>query len=366
MTVPSVKTLIVDVDDTISTHTNRDYENARPHLDIITKLNRLYDEGWTIIYHTARGQVSCAGDIALIEETKRPVLEAWLKKHNVKYHQLMFGKPIGAYYIDDKAITPDEFMKKEFRKLEGGSGATIEVIGDRVIKRGKDLKKQVQWYGLVGGLVKTPKIYNFFDDTIDMEFVDGISLNQAATSDLLTGIVNDCVNIAQSVQWNSDDFALWSTMVGRVQDHLEHNAIPYENEIVKLLNSDKTHTYMNGRRTMMHGDFTLSNMILRGNDVYYIDPNYIPGVYSSYILDFGKLYQSLHHSYEETFMGEWKGISKAKLFVALEDNLVDEEIRYATLAELVHYIRMIKYKPAHQKQKVLEIIEKIYKDERLS
>ena len=113
------RTLVVDVDDTISTHINRDYENAIPHTDIIEKLNKMYDSGWKIIYFTARGQISCNGDLNLIEKSRRPALEKWMKKHNVKHHELRFGKPIGVYYIDDKAIRPDEFMNVEYEVLKG-------------------------------------------------------------------------------------------------------------------------------------------------------------------------------------------------------------------------------------------------------
>ncbi len=78
------RTLVVDVDDTISTHNNRDYENAVPHTKIINKLNKMYDAGWKIVYFTARGQVSCHGDLDLINQLRRPALESWMDKHGVK------------------------------------------------------------------------------------------------------------------------------------------------------------------------------------------------------------------------------------------------------------------------------------------
>lgn len=108
------KTLIVDVDGTILKAFNRDYENAVEFPEIIAKLNTLHDKGWTIIYFTARGQLSKNGDMDLIEKQNRPVLEKWLKDHNVKYDYLMFNKPYGAWYIDDKALTPEEFLAKNF------------------------------------------------------------------------------------------------------------------------------------------------------------------------------------------------------------------------------------------------------------
>jgi hypothetical protein len=38
--------------------------------------------------------------------------EAQLKLWNVKYHNLILGKPSGDYYIDDKGINDNEFFKR--------------------------------------------------------------------------------------------------------------------------------------------------------------------------------------------------------------------------------------------------------------
>lgn len=35
-------------------------------------------------------------------------LQLW--NANVKYTTLIMGKPVGDYYIDDKAVRPDEFL----------------------------------------------------------------------------------------------------------------------------------------------------------------------------------------------------------------------------------------------------------------
>ena len=39
------KSICVDIDDTISFTLNRDWENAKPNIPLIEKLNKLYDEG---------------------------------------------------------------------------------------------------------------------------------------------------------------------------------------------------------------------------------------------------------------------------------------------------------------------------------
>lgn len=110
------KSIVVDVDGTILEAVNRDYANAVPFPGIIRKLNELHDQGWTIIYFTARGQLSKNGDMALIEKQNRPVLEKWLADHEVKYDYLLFNKPYAAWYVDDKALNLHDFVSKNFSK----------------------------------------------------------------------------------------------------------------------------------------------------------------------------------------------------------------------------------------------------------
>ena len=98
------KVLVFDIDDTISVHTNRDYVNAKPVQPVIDKLNRLHDEGYYIKLFTGRGQVSCNGDLNLIIERNKDVLETWLEKHGVKIHGAMQSAYPSLYgYRSDKS-----------------------------------------------------------------------------------------------------------------------------------------------------------------------------------------------------------------------------------------------------------------------
>lgn len=108
------KTIIFDVDKTILFAPNRDYENAIPYIDMRDKINELHSDGWTIILFTARGQLSKNGNMKLIEKLNRPVLEKWLELHEYHYDHLLFCKPFGQWYVDDKSMTPKEFLDHDF------------------------------------------------------------------------------------------------------------------------------------------------------------------------------------------------------------------------------------------------------------
>lgn len=88
--------IYIDIDETICTSINKDYPNARPLVDNINKANKLYDEGHTIVYWTARGSGSG------IDWTELTISQ--LDKWNVKRHDIKLGKPSYDLFIDDKAI----------------------------------------------------------------------------------------------------------------------------------------------------------------------------------------------------------------------------------------------------------------------
>lgn len=104
------KTFIIDIDDTICTTYNRDFDNSIPNVDVIDKINSLYDNGWTIILFTARGAKSC-NSLEAREEKYREVTERWLSNHNVKYTKLLFGKENADFYVDDKSMSIKEFLE---------------------------------------------------------------------------------------------------------------------------------------------------------------------------------------------------------------------------------------------------------------
>ena len=102
-----------DIDGTLCTQRDGDYENAEPWPDRVAVVNQLYTEGHTIILFTARGSGT---GIDWREITERQ-LSSW----NLRYHELWFGKPPADIFIDDRAVTADgSFASRE--PLSGGEG----------------------------------------------------------------------------------------------------------------------------------------------------------------------------------------------------------------------------------------------------
>ena len=96
----------VDIDGTICTPTvGRGYEKAQPWNDRISTINKLYDDGWNVIYWTARGSMSGID----FKEFTINQLNEW----NCKYHDIITGtdsnpKPFYDMIIDDKAKRIEE------------------------------------------------------------------------------------------------------------------------------------------------------------------------------------------------------------------------------------------------------------------
>ena len=75
-------------------------DKAQPIQENIDKINKLYDEGNTIVYWTARGsrkQINW-------EELTKQQLDSW----GAKYHELKVDKPFYDLFIEDKALRIEE------------------------------------------------------------------------------------------------------------------------------------------------------------------------------------------------------------------------------------------------------------------
>lgn len=111
-----LKTYIFDIDGTICDKNKfDDYDKSYPFLERIRKINTLYDEGNEIIFFTARGMGRHKNNSHSATQQFYSLTQDQLRKWKVKYHKLIFGKPSGDLYIDDKGIKDGDFFANELR-----------------------------------------------------------------------------------------------------------------------------------------------------------------------------------------------------------------------------------------------------------
>jgi capsule biosynthesis phosphatase len=106
-------TIVVDLDGTLCEQTRGgdEYANAAPRRDMIEKVNEYHDRGWRVVIFTARGMNSRNGNVWQAIEDYHGITTTWLYANGVKYHELQFGKPAATWYVDDKGMSPDDFLR---------------------------------------------------------------------------------------------------------------------------------------------------------------------------------------------------------------------------------------------------------------
>jgi len=332
------KRIIVDFDDTIATTTTRDWDKAIPHWDVINKMNNLYDKGWEVWIVTARGQLSCNGDFQKADKKYREIIEEWLANHSVKYHKLSFEKRLASYYIDDKALLPEDFVDLEIREIKTGwSGAKVEKRGNRIFKTHHDSLDAARWYNMAAPLVNVPIVHSMIGETLSLEYLED---NGAFFK---MDEVNAAIEIFSMYKVNEP----FQKYIDRMKKHVETNNDFHE--IIPLL-TELNSGYTRVRGSFMHGDLSLENIIQTDKGLYFIDPIFKEGQWSSYLLDISKMlhsYRKYNRMFEyEVFLNTW--VKRGE----------DEYI--LRLLEVTQWIRVVKYIPdpivkkdIHQKTKLL-------------
>ena len=103
-------TYVFDIDGTICSKTNGDYELASPIKERIDYINKLYNQGNKIIFQPARGMGRSNNSYNHAYSSFYELTLQQLNDWGVKFHELHLGKPAGDFYIDDKGIKDEDFF----------------------------------------------------------------------------------------------------------------------------------------------------------------------------------------------------------------------------------------------------------------
>lgn len=345
--------IVVDIDDTICTNVRKlPYDQCVPAENVIKDLNYLHDElGYTIVLYTARGMVSCNGDLKRIIEKNRDTLLEWLKKYDVHYDEIVFGKPIGDLYIDDKALDVRDFRKEDFYNMTGGgSGKGVCRLGNIVKKDlGDDVENFKDWIEDNQGACDYPRVISYLYNEVTMEYIDGTNLCDVCNGYDL-GRLMAIIERFSEKKMDSFDMEVQLSILRKNKTGGEFDSTIDNCETLMRRYQDAFEP------TYCHGDLTLSNVLLCEKGLCFIDPRYNRKA-SSYLLDYGKLRMSLMN-YERRF-----GITKAdnSVYLGTFDNIMGQKGIYAPVlaANLMYICRLYRYK--ENKAAVVEMANELMK-----
>jgi len=122
------KSIVFDIDGTLCPirRPEEDYADILPYHEMIELLREYKANGFYIILATARNMNTFQGNVGRIVAVTGKQLMQWLDRYEIPYDELHLGKPWpgkGGFYVDDKSIRPDEFLKLSYEEI-------LALIGD--------------------------------------------------------------------------------------------------------------------------------------------------------------------------------------------------------------------------------------------
>lgn len=197
-----MKTYCFDLDETLCNTLEKDYKNSTPIVEMINRVNYLYDQGNIIKIFTARGMGKFSGDVGKVNDAYYELTKSQLDNWGVKYHELHLGKQSFDYFIDDKNLSIEQFRNLINPKVGFIAGA-FDVIHPGYIDMFKFMKKNCDF--LLVGLHKDPSLERnklkpvlSVDERKDMllslRYVDDV-VEYQTESDLLEILKNSKIDI---------------------------------------------------------------------------------------------------------------------------------------------------------------------------
>lgn len=114
--------VVIDLDGTLTEgEPSVGYEEQRPRLDVVEALRKYQAQGFQIVVFSARNMRTYEGEIGKINVHTLPGVLGWLNRNEIPFDEVILGKPWcgpGGFYVDDRAVRPEEFASLEPEALE--------------------------------------------------------------------------------------------------------------------------------------------------------------------------------------------------------------------------------------------------------
>ena len=310
------KRFCFDLDNTLVTSPTikGDYTTCQPIQKNIDFLRYLKNQGHEIIIHTARRMKTHKYNLgAVIKDIGLITLEQ-LNNFDIPYDEILFGKPLADFYIDDLAINCNLNLEKQIgfynSKIKSRAFNSVEILDNLVIKSGQIDGERYYYKQLIHYPTVSEYFPKFIEETnkkIIIEKVQGLNFSYLYT--------NRCLGIEQfKVLLNTlkklhdikiDDISsdqLVVNTINKIRDRYKnydyskfHNSQETYDKIIDFIKNLYTQNF---NITMIHGDPVFTNVIINSqNELKMIDMRGKVGdlytVGGDPIYDLSKIYQSL-------------------------------------------------------------------------
>tara|TARA_B100001175_G_C19497570_1_gene636214 strand:+ start:1048 stop:1797 length:750 start_codon:yes stop_codon:yes gene_type:complete len=172
--------------------------------------------------------------------------------------------------------------------LKGFSGSKILIYNDgkkNFVRKKNNIKRNIIRFKSLKKVITLPKIYNVKKNYFDMEYIDGLSIEQYLIENdikTLLDFINKTLNKLSKIKYEFKDYS--NTYKNFLKDVNFNETIFSKKNLIDKLPKRLI-------KTQYHGDFTLENILFKENKFYLID--WSEGIFDSYIFDYSKLRQDI-------------------------------------------------------------------------
>jgi len=348
------KRFVFDLDNTLVTFPiiNGDYNSVKPIPKTINYVRNLKKQGHYIIIYTARRMRTHSGNVGKVIADIGEITINTLKKFDIPYDEVVFGKPYGHFYIDDLMINPKTDLNKElgfymedvaprhFNKLIYESKTVTKLSDNDKLEGESYYYKEIQKYPIKKYF---PKLISSDKGKLVMEKFDGSNFSTLYINEILT--TNHIEQLMSTIKKiHSTDSNGSFTQYYDYNEKLQNRFESFDFLTYGLLNDEKNTILSNvnnlsGDYKIIHGDLVFSNIILTNTgNIKFVDVKGKQGnklsIFGDKFYDYSKIYQSL---------------------IGYDEILLNKEIKQS------YKNKMISYFETYFSKKEMDIIKKITK-----
>lgn len=305
-----------DLDNTLVTYpkVTGDYTTVEPIQRNIDFLNHLKSQGHYVIIYTARRMKTHQGNISKIIKDIGRITFDTLDEFNIKYDELCFGKPHADFYIDDLAVNSFSNLEKStgfyVNTITPRSFNTIKATETTVIKTSeKDLSGEIYYYQNIPNEISDlyPKLINNDNSYLEIEKINGTVMSimyshKEFTTKHLEIIFNTLDRIHNLNIDDKNNINIYENYSSKLTNRYENynysrfknSKLIYDTILKNLIEYEKSNK---GCKSVIHGDFVFSNILLTDKSIKLIDMRGKIGnqvtIFGDKFYDYAKLYQSL-------------------------------------------------------------------------